>query len=283
MSDDAGSILTLAEKPRRIVSATLPTDEILLSLVGTERLAAITAFASDPALSLAASQARSVAVKLAQLNVEVVISLAPDIVFAASWTDQSLVRQLRDAGLTVYLYRSPTTVRGIEEAIGRIAGAVGEEQKGEQLVLWMEEKLSGVARRLASVPADRRLSVMDYNTWSTSMGRGSSWDEIVRLAGLSNTVAGLAADRFGQVPISRETLLTLDPDILLLPGWVHGEPGGSERFRARILGDPALRGMTAVRQGRVLVMPESIKTSTSQNIVLAVEELARYAYPDAFR
>ena len=41
--------------------------------------------------------------------------------------------------------------------------------------------------------------------------------------------------------------------------------------------------MTAVRQGRVLVMPESIKASTSQNIVLAVEELARYAYPDAFR
>ena len=101
--DDAGSILTLAEKPRRIVSATLPTDEILLGLVGTERLAAITAFASDPALSLAASQARSVAVKLAQLNVEVVISLAPDIVFAASWTDPSLVRQLREAGLTVYL------------------------------------------------------------------------------------------------------------------------------------------------------------------------------------
>jgi iron complex transport system substrate-binding protein len=215
--------------------------------------------------------------------VEVVISLATDIVFAASWTDPSLVRQLRDAGLAVYLYRSPTTVRGIEEAISRISRAVGEEQKGEQLVLWMAEKLSAVARQLSSVPADRRLSVMDYNTWSTSMGRGSSWDEIVRLAGLTNTVAGLAADRFGQVPISRETLLTLDPDILLLPGWVHGEPGGSERFRARILGDPVLRGMTAVRQGRVLVMPESIKASTSQNIVLAVEELARYAYPDAFR
>ena len=107
---------------------------------------------------------------------------------------------------------------------------MGEEQKGEQLVLWMEEKLSAVARRLASVPADRRLSVMDYNTWSTSMGRGSSWDEIVRLAGLSNTVAGLAADRFGQVPISRETLLTLDPDILLLPGGSMASPAARRSF-----------------------------------------------------
>lgn len=283
VTDDAGTVITLPAPPRRIVSATLPTDEILLALAEPGRLAAVTAFAADPALSIAADRARLVPVKLAQLSVELVVSMAPDVVFAASWSDAAVVRQLRAAGLTVYLFRSPSTVAGIREAIGRIARVVGEEQKGSDLVRWMDERLAAVAARLARVPADRRLTVMDYNTWSTSMGRGSSWDEVVRLAGLENAVAGLTADRFGEVPVSREVLLTLDPDILLLPGWVYGDPGGSSKFLRQVVNDPALRGMKAVREGRVLVMPESIKTSTSQYIVLAVEELARLAYPDAFR
>ncbi len=281
--DDAGTPLALAAPPRRIVSATLPTDEILLALAGPSRLSAVTSFSTDPALSTAAPQARQVAVKLAQLNVEMVVSLAPDVVFAASWSDAAVVRQLRAAGLGVYLSRSPSTVAGIREAIGRIARVVGEEQKGSEIVRWMDERLARVRARLAAVPPDQRLTVMDYTTWSTSMGSGSSWDEVVRLAGLRNAVAGLAADRFGEVPVSRERLLSLDPDILLLPAWVYGDPAGPEKFLRQVVNDPALRGMKAVRNGRVLVMPERIKTSTSQYIVLAVEELARYAYPDAFR
>jgi iron complex transport system substrate-binding protein len=283
VADDAGTVLTLAARPRRIVSLTIPTDEILLGLVEAGRLAAVTSFVADPALSKAAPLARSVPVKLAQVNVELIVSLVPDVVFAASWTDAAVVRQLRAAGVALYLVRSPSSVAGIRETIGRIARVVGEEEKGRELVGWMDDRLAAVSSRVAAVPAQRRMSVMDYNTWSTSMGSGSSWDEVVRLAGLTNVVAGLAADRFGEVAVSREKLLTLDPDILLLPAWVYGDPGGADRFLRQIVNDPALRGMTAVRQGRVLVMPENLKSSTSQYIVLAVEELARYAYPDAFR
>ena len=154
--------------------------------------------------------------------------------FVADWTDPASVKQLRDAGLTVYQFRSPVTVSGIEESITRIGTAVGEEDAAQGVVREMERRLSAVAEKLSRLPPGRKLSVMDYNTWGTSMGAGSSWDEIVRRAGLRNAVDGLRADAHGAVPIAREKILQLDPDILLVPAWVYGN---RNRLRLLLQGD----------------------------------------------
>jgi iron complex transport system substrate-binding protein len=147
----------------------------------------------------------------------------------------------------------------------------------------METRLAAVAAKVSTISAQKRLSVMDYTTWGTSMGVGSSWDEIIRLAGLRNAVGDLTADQYGSVTLSKEKLLTIDPDILMLPGWVYGDPKGADTFYAAITGDPALKGLKAVKQGLVHRMPENLKTATSQYIVDAVENLAHYAYPDLFK
>lgn len=283
VTDDMGNAIKLAKKPQRIVSVTLPTDEILLSLVSKDRIVAVTGFSTDPAVSNVASQVADIPTKLPQLNVEVITSLAPDLVFVADWSDAGSVSQLRNAGLAVYQFKSPVSIKQIEDGILHIAASVGEEQAGQQLVQGMESRLAAVARKVSTLPASARLTVIDYNTYGTASGVGSSWDEIVRLAGLKNAVGDLTADQYGSVPLSREKLLTVDPDILMLPSWVYGDPKGSDAFYTSIVNDPALRGLKAVKEGRVHRMPESIKTSTSQYIVAAVEDLARYAYPDLFK
>jgi iron complex transport system substrate-binding protein len=150
-------------------------------------------------------------------------------------------------------------------------------------VAGMEERLAAVARKVATVPPSRRLRVLDYATWGAAQGAGSSWDEIVRRAGLVNAVDGKATDSLGQVPLSREEILRLDPDILVLPGWVYGDPKGASAFIARVTRDPAFRGLSAVRNHRVYSMPENLRSATSQYIVGAVEWLARTAYPELFK
>jgi len=141
-----------------------------------------------------------------------------------------------------------------------------------------------VEKRLAALPAGRRLSVMDYTTFGAAMGKGSSWDEIVRLAGLRNAVGEFAVDEWGQVPLAKEKLLELDPDILVLPGWVYEDTrSGADAFFRQVTGDPALQGLRAVQNRRVIRMPENLKSTTSQYIVAAVEYLARLAYPELFR
>ena len=281
VTDDLGAVLTIQKKPQRIISLTLPTDEILLSLVPKSSILGVTTFSGDASVSNVVSQVSDIPHALT-LNVETIVSLQPDLVFVADWSKAESVQQLRDAGLSVYLCKSPSTVKEIERGITRIGQVVGEEYKAKALVDWMEARLAGVASKVSSIPADKRLTVMDYNTYGTSMGAGSSWEEIVRLSGLKSAVAGMAPDQWGQVPISREKLLQIDPDILILPGWVYGEPDGADAFFKSITQDPALKTLKAVWEGKVFRLPESTKTSTDQNIVLAVEELARLAYPALF-
>jgi iron complex transport system substrate-binding protein len=144
----------------------------------------------------------------------------------------------------------------------------------------MDRRLAEIERRVAAVPESRRLAVLDWSAWGAAMGRGSSWDEVVRRAGLRNAVAELPVDGWGQVPLSKEKLIELDPDMLVLPGWVYGQQEGSEAFYAKVAGDPALRGLKALRNRRLLRMPENLRATTSQYIVEAIEFLAKAAYPE---
>jgi iron complex transport system substrate-binding protein len=278
VTDDSGARVLLPAAPRRIVSLTLPSDEVLLSLVGPERLLAVTTYAADPGVSNVAGQ---VAGRLRTLtsNVEAVVDLRPDLVIVANWSDPRTVSQLRAAGVPVYLMGSGLTVESIEQKILRLGLLTDESSRAADLVADMEARLTAVRARVSRVAAADRLRVMDYSNWGTSQGRGSSWDDIVALAGLVNAVGDRVSDEWGQVPLARESLLEIEPDILVVPGWIDGDPSGASAFLAGITKDPALRTLQAVRDNRVLMMPEHLRSSTSQYIVDAVEWLAHAAYP----
>lgn len=282
VTDDTGASVTLASRPDRIVSLTLATDEMLMDLVDLSRLQAVTYLAADPAVSNVAARVAPVPHKL-DMNVEEVLSLRPDLVLVADWSDAGPVSQLRAAGVPVYLIRSGVTVAGIEQKISRVALLTGEEERGTAVVQRMEARLAAVARAVSDIPAARRLSAIDYATWGSAQGRGSSWDEMLGRAGLVDAAGALAADQWGQVPISREKLLELDPDMLVLPGWVYNNPSGAAEFYRRITHDPSLSTLRAVRTGRVYRMPERLKSATSQYFADAVEWLARTAYPERFQ
>jgi iron complex transport system substrate-binding protein len=277
--DDTGSLLLVPSQPRRIVSLTMFSDEVLLELVGPQRLLAVTSFAADPAVSNISGRIAGIRHRLG-LHVEVILSLRPDLVVVSSWSDAAAVAQLRAAGLPVYLSSSAASVEQVRDRIRALARVVGEARGGEELIGRMDARLAELDRRLAAVPEGRRLTVLDWSAWGVAMGRGSSWDEIVRRAGLRNAAGELPVDGWGQVPLSKEKLIALDPDLLVLPGWVYGQEQGAQDFYERVAADPALRGLKALRHRRLLRMPENLRATTSQHIVEAIEFLAKAAYPE---
>jgi iron complex transport system substrate-binding protein len=281
MEDDTGHIVRLEHRPQRIISLTSFTDDILVDLVDHRRLVGVTAFAEDPAISNIADRIAAIPHKLT-VNVEVILSLQPDLVFVADWQEADKVAQLRDAGIPMYLIATGLSVPVIQEKIRDVALLVDAVQEGKTVIDEMDRRLSEVGRRVATVEEDQRLTVMDYATWGAAQGAGSSWDEVVRRAGLINAVGEFAADEWGQVPLSKEKILELDPDLLILPGWVYGNPGGADAFFRQTVEDPALQGLSALREDRVYQMPGGLKAATSQYIVDAVEYLARLAYPRLF-
>jgi iron complex transport system substrate-binding protein len=281
VADDTGEAVRLERKPQRIISLTSFTDDILVELVDHRRLIGVTNFAEDPTVSNVVDKIADIPNRLT-VNVEVILSLQPDLVFVANWSEAEKVAQLRDTNIPVYLIATGLSVAVIQEKIRTIGLLVDAVEQAEAMIEQMDRSLAEVERAVSSIPEDERLTVMDYATWGSAQGAGSSWDKVIRRAGLINAVGEFSSDEWGQVPLSKEKILELDPDLLILPGWVYGDPGGAEAFYAQTMQDPALQGLSAVREGRVYQIPEGLKAATSQYIVDAVEYLARLAYPQAF-
>ncbi|MEE9308922.1 MAG: ABC transporter substrate-binding protein [Spirochaetia bacterium] len=281
MEDDTGHTVRLDRKPQRIISLTAFTDDILLDLVDHSRLIGVTHLSEDPAISNVVNKIADIPNKLT-MNVEVILSLQPDLVFVANWSQADIVAQLRDAGIPVFLIATGLSIPAIQEKTKIVAQLVDATDEAEAMIGQMDERLSAVRSKLSVLPEAQRRTVLDYATLGSAQGAGSSWDEIIRHAGLINSAGEFPVDEWGQVPLSKEKILELDPDLLILPGWVYGDPAGAEAFYEQTVGDPALRGLTAIREGRVYQMPEGLKAATSQYVVDAVEYLARLAYPKLF-
>ncbi len=262
--------------PSRLVSLTLMTDEMLLDLVVPERIAALSAFAADPRLSNVAERAGDYPAMA--FHVEPVLALRPDRVFVADWSDEAKVNQLRAAGIPVTLVRSPTSMDEIRVALLDVARTVHVEARAHELIATMDRILAEVEKQVSTIPPGERLTVLDLHAWGSVSAAGSSWDALLQAAGLVNAAAGLRSDRHGQAPLSTEKLLVLDPDLIVLPGWLPGDPGAAERFRENLLADPSLRPLRALQTGQVLLMPERLRSTTSHYIAHGVAFLSEAAY-----
>lgn len=115
----------------RIVSLTLGTDEILLDMIGPERIVALTKFAHDPGISNVVAKAAQVRGKIVDVNVEAVLSHQPDLViYAADVMYQHVYLLLRDMGVPIYVYNNIRSVDAYSarnriggRAVGRVGGS----------------------------------------------------------------------------------------------------------------------------------------------------------------
>jgi len=279
VKDANGYEMTIEKKPESIVSLTLGTDEILLSLVDVSKIKALSSFSSEPGLSNVVEAADQVPLKLVGSETEKVISLQPDIVFVANWTDQNVVQQLRDANILVYAYMTPTNIEQQKEMIRTISGIVGESKKGEEIINGMEEKLEYVKSKLASLREEDKLTAICCDSYFYAHGKNTTFDDIAARAGVVNLISEMGIE--GWIEFSKEKIVELDPDVIILPGWSF-EGFDAEAFANDIKNDKSLANVKAVKNNRVFMMPDSHMGALSQYVVLGVEDVAKAVYPELF-
>ena len=281
ITDGLGNRITVSQKPQSIISLSLFSDEVLLNLVDPDRFAGASSLATDPIYSNVADVAAEIETRV-DFNVEQIISIYPDIVIAASWSEADKITQLRDAGLVVYQVNTPFSVDGIKEEIRSLAAIVGEPDAGEDLVSRMEEKIAELTRVVVDIPESERVQALDYNNWGTASGADTTWNEVLRLAGVDNAAAPYESGDFGQVPMSKELIVEIDPDVIFLPGFIWGDDEGAEGFRAQVLNDPAFADLYAIEHEQVYMVPEHLKGTYSHYLVDAAKFVARLVYPQRF-
>lgn len=281
VTDVQGTVIQMPQKPTRILTLSMSTDEVVLGLVPPDHMAAVNSLLDDPVSSNVVELAQQVKGRVKDPTVEEIAAMQPDLVIVPDWGDITRVASLRDLGLPVVVCKGARNLAEIQETVRLIAQAVGEPERGERLVEKMDAKLAAITEQTKAIPESERKTVVLISLMSTYGGSGSSFDDACTYAGVTNGRAA-AGIRDGQT-MSKEQLVAINPDVLFLPTYNDHGAYDVASFRARYLSDPSLQTIRAIRDGRLEEPCEAYIYNCSQDFVFGVQEIAYRVYGDAFR
>jgi len=272
ITDGAGKEVTIPQKPERIVSLTLGTDEILLSLVDPKRVIAVTYLAVDSLWTNVGDTAKQVE-HTVESDPEQIIALQPDLVLAAIYNNPDHIQLLRDAGIPVVVVTLFDTIDQVAENIRFVARLTGNEERGEELIAAMTERLASIEAQVAK--AEIKPRVLFYSSFGSSAGKGSTFSDIVRRAGGINLGDEALDSTFGE--ISLEKIVELDPDVIITDEYA---PEDNAEWSKNFSNHPALASVSAKKNGRIYTVPARHLSTVSHYIVEGVYDMARILHPE---
>jgi iron complex transport system substrate-binding protein len=280
LKDSSGTEVTIASKPVKIVSLPLGTCEMLLSLVDKSTIAAMTNYVDDADVSNVAQEAKGVGQRV-DSNAEKIIALQPDLVFVDAWAQADFISQLRDAKITVFVLNTVTDIDKAKAMLELLGEITDSQSNAEKTISWMDEKLKEVSDKLVNLKEEQKLTILDYSEMSSTSGKGTNFDDVVTRAGLINPVSKAGLKDWPQ--LSKEMVIKYNPDIISLPSWYYDSKVNFNSLSGSIKGDKSLAGVKAVKNDRLISVPYKHISTTSQYSVLAVEDMAKAAYPELFK
>jgi cobalamin transport system substrate-binding protein len=271
LRDAKGETLTLQREPRRIVSQTLGTDEILLAICPPERVVALSDMAEDGNYSNVVEEARRIPGRATQ-GPEQILQFKADLIFVASYSRAETIELLKASQAPVFRFANFDSIADVKSNIRTVGYATGMDAAAEKLIRQMDTDLATVVNHVPR--SETRLRVMSYDRLGYTAGSNTIFDDVVRAAGAVNICAEQGIKGFAK--INSEKILEWQPDFL-----ITGANRGEEKLvRDRLLEDPAVEASKAGRGGRIIVIDNRHFLTVSHHVVRFVEEMANGIYGD---
>ena len=275
LTDQAGRTVTLDAPAESVVSCYYITTYAVIALGQKDKIVGLENKADTRALyALAAPELPGLPQvgTLKELNVEAVAALAPDLVVMPKKL-QDNAQTLEDLGIPV-LVVDPETQQGLETMLTLLGQALGAGEQADALLAYTGEQLARAAA-LTQDLAKPEVCLLGNGSYLTVAPAGMYQNDLIEQAGGVNAAAGIDDDYWAE--ISYETLLALDPDVLVIPS-------GASYTAGDIRADAQLAALTAVQNGAVYTMPQGLDEwdSPTPSGVLGVLWLTGVLHPDAY-
>ena len=269
--DDTGRSVILRGPPKRLLSLTPSSTEILFALGAEDRIVAVDQWSDYP-------PAAKVKPRIPPLSpsLEQIVRLSPDLILSTHGGAEPLL-SLERHGIVV-LILEPKTFDGVYQNILLIGRIVDAEERAERLVRAMRQRAAVVLAKVRDAPRPRvfiELDAIDPNRPFTA-GPGSFIDALIRLAGGENVAA---LSRIAWPQFSLEELLRADPDMIILGNaLVPMNPQTPDLVGRR----PGWKRLRAVRLGAIYPIETEVVSRPGPRVVEGLELLARLFHPDRF-
>lgn len=267
LTDDEGTVVTLAAEPQQIVSLTPATTEILFALGAGPRVVATTDFDDFPPEAVALPDVAS----YTSVDVEKIVGLEADLVIAGGnfFNPPEAISRLRSLGVPVLVVYAPT-LAGVLDDIELIGSAVGLADVAREMTATMQAGFDDVAAATVALTRPRTFYELDATSAIYTAADGSFIEEMVELAGGEPITTGSTTD----FAISIEKLIAADPELILLGDAAYGVTADQVASR------PGWKVMTAVKAGAIRPVDDLIVTRPGPRLVQGLRELAVAIHPE---
>lgn len=158
--------------------------------------------------------------------------------------------------------------------------AVGESERGDQVVSRMRMKRKAIEEKLSVLSPNQEKTVVALSFRGIIGKRGTLFNEILKMAHVKNGADGIDIPKGAGVYLSNELIPSINPDVFLLPVWKTREGDDENEFKKELMQNPAYQDVKAVKNNQFIFFSERYKYVMSQHVTDSVEAVARAVYPE---
>jgi iron complex transport system substrate-binding protein len=243
ITDDAGRAVTIAQTPNRIVSLAPSITEDLYALGLGDKVVGTTTYCNYPP---AANNTTKVG-GFGTPNMELIVSVKPDIVFTGSLSNETVISTLESYGIQTVVI-DPKDLTDILDDLLLIGKITGTTENSNALVANLTQRLTKSTG--TSNATQKRVIYLVWYDPVTSAGADTFEGDIIARAGGIN-VATLA-NVGGYGTMSKETIVALNPSI------IFANSAMNSTVIEQVKSDPTLSTVDAIKNGKVFVLNSDV-------------------------
>lgn len=266
--DDYGRSVKLSGIAERIVSVSPSPTEILFAVGAGSQVVGVDDYSDFPAETANITKVGSYT-----LNLEVIISLDPDLIVCSDLVPRAQLDQLSTQQGIPYFIFATRTMEDVYKDIRLAGGLTGHTTEADELVTSLQTRVDAVTgKTLAPNVTKPRAYIEYYPLWT--YGPGSFGDDLIRLAGGEN----IAANASNEYPeLTSEFIIAQDPEII-----VYTIGPMTMTTEAEIAGRMGWDGISAIADDKIYSIDDNLLSRYGPRIVDGLEQLAEMIHPELF-
>lgn len=274
LNDPSGINYTLQRPPQRLISTTLATDHMLADLVTQQRIVAVSEYVDEPSLSTVVDVFDKKIIRT-KGEIEAILSLQPDLVFVASYSNPEMVRYLLRSEVAVMRLSEFSTFEDILNNIRLVAAVTGTQQQAEVIIDDVNARLQFIQQQVAKRNVPR---VLYYDLNGYSVGDRTLINAFIEIAGGANVAKGVLPD--GEHKISEELAISLQPDIIIMNEWVFNQSPDNATQVTLLKNKKAWANVPAIVHNQLYTVPGALLRTVSHQSIKGAEKIASLLHPD---
>jgi iron complex transport system substrate-binding protein len=273
VNDDLGRPFTLPRStPSRIVSMAPNITEILFALGLGPNVVGVTRFCDYPPQALALPKIGG----LVDPNLEVVQSLAPDLIIAFRGNPLRILDRLSELRMPVFILDIGTGLDDLYTMIAKIGLITRTVSQAGELAAGLRARQAAVEERLRDVPRRPRVFVVLHGQGLWTCGGQSYLNDLIARAGAVNIASAMPKK---WALYSPERIIRDDPDAVFVLARSATDFVQAREWLGR---EGRLEVTKAVETGRVYFLDENAASRFGPRLLDVLERMARDLHPERF-